>query len=440
MWYISHVNCIQANQSKWFINLKLTPHNAKSFNHNSHHTLKCQLDTGSTVNVIGFRDLQRLLQDGNPALMPSNATLKLYDGTLIKPKGECDLKTVHEGHKHILRFQVMETSHIPLLSAETCQKLNLLQINTNHVIHNIDTKEVSDAPNTTDEIISMYDDVFDGLGCLPGELHLEIDPTVQPVQQLPRRIPIPIKSKIIKAIQQMEQKGVITKVTEPTPWISNMVVIEKNDKLRICIDPTPLNKALLRSHFQIPTIEEILPEITNAKIFTVLDAKDGYWQIKLDEASSYLTTFWTPEGRYRWLRMPFGIKLAAEEYQRRQHEALQGLRGVSVIADDILVYGCGNTAKDAIADHDRNISALLQRAREVNLKLNRKKLRLKLPSVTYMGHLLTNEGLHPDPQKITAIQNMQTPTDIKSLQRLLGFVNYLSKFLPRLSDICEPLR
>ncbi|KAJ8386635.1 hypothetical protein AAFF_G00168670 [Aldrovandia affinis] len=138
--------------------------------------------------------------------------------------------------------------------------------------------------------------------------------------------------------------------------------------------------------------------------------------------------------------MPFGIKPAAEEYQRRQHEVLQGLRGVSVIADDILVYGSGEATEEAVKDHDNNISALLQRAREVNLKLNKRKLRLKLQSVTYMGHLLTTEGLHPDPEKVTAVQNMQTPTDVKSLQRLLGFVNYLSRFLPYLSDVCEPLR
>ena len=96
---------------------------------------------------------------------------------------------------------------------------------------------------------------------------------------------------------------------------------------------------------------------------------------------------------------------------------------ITVIVDDILVYGCGDTNADAMADHDKNLEALLQRAREVNLKLNKKKLKLKLPSVTYMGHRLTSEGLRPDPDKITAVQNMQTPTDVKSLQRLLGFVN-----------------
>lgn len=230
---------------------------------------------------------------------------------------------------------------------------------------------------TTEDIISKYNDVFEGLGCLPGELHLEVDPDIRPVQQVPRQIPIPLKHKVTEAIRSMEKNGIIKRVTEPTQWISNMVVIEKPGKLRTCIDPSALNKALRRSHYQMPTIEEILPDIAKAKVFSVLDAKDGYWQVKFEEESSYLTTFWTPLGRFRWLRMPFGIKPAAEEYQRRQHEVLRGLTGVSVIADDILLYGCGDTSEEALTDHDRNLAALLQRAREVNLKLNKKEAETK---------------------------------------------------------------
>ncbi|KAF7647501.1 hypothetical protein LDENG_00171580 [Lucifuga dentata] len=86
----------------------------------------------------------------------------------------------------------------------------------------------------------------------------------------------------------MEKNGIIKRVTEPTQWISNMVVMEKPGMH--CIDPSALNKALQRSHYQMPTIEEILPDIAKAKVFSVLDAKDGYWQVKLDNESSYLIT------------------------------------------------------------------------------------------------------------------------------------------------------
>ena len=131
----------------------------------------------------------------------------------------------------------------------------------------------------------------------------------------------------------------------------------------------------------MPILDETLPNLANAKVFSVLDAKDGFHQVKLDESSAYLTTFWTLFGCYRYLRMPFGVSSAPEEYQRRIHDVVQGLPGVEVIADDILVYGKGSTKEEYVKDHDNNLTKLLERARAVNLKLNKKKLKLRLSEV-----------------------------------------------------------
>ena len=127
-----------------------------------------------------------------------------------------------------------------------------------------------------------------------------------------------------------------------------------------------------------------------------------------------------------------------EEYQRRQNEALAGLNGVEVIADDILCYGSGETMEDALKDHDRNLLNLLDRARSMNLKLNKKKLRLRLDQVTFMGHSVTSEGLRPDSMKVEAIVSMPRPDDKRAVQRLLGCVNYLSRFMPTISEVSEP--
>ncbi|UYV73986.1 K02A2.6-like [Cordylochernes scorpioides] len=137
----------------------------------------------------------------------------------------------------------------------------------------------------------------------------------------------------------MEKKNIIAKVDYPTDWISNLVLVKSTKKLRICIDPQELNVALKRAEYPIPTIEEIIPNLQNAKIFTVVDTKDGFWNVKLSDESSNLTTFWTPFGRYKFLRMPFGLKTASEEYQRRLYEIFQGLEGIEIIADDILILG-----------------------------------------------------------------------------------------------------
>ena len=172
----------------------------------------------------------------------------------------------------------------------------------------------------------------------------------------------------------------------------------------------------------------------------MLDAESGLWQVNLDEDSSYLTTFNTPFGRYRWLRMPFGINSAPEEWQRRAHELAEELEGVEVVADDFLCIGFGATVEEATCDHDANIRALLERARACHHVLNPDKVKLRSKSLPYIGHILTDEGLKVDESKVEATMKIPAPTYIAALKRILGVVGYLAKFLPYLSEVCEPLR
>ena len=220
-----------------------------------------------------------------------------------------------------------------------------------------------------------------------------------------------------------------------------MVTVKKpNSRLQICLDSKDLNKVVKRSHYPLPTIEELLPELNKAKVFSTFDVKNGFWHIELDEPSSRLTTFNTPFGRYRWLRLLFGLATAPEVFQRCQHQAVEGLPGVLSIFDDILISGEGETDEEATRDHDAKMHALMKRCREQNIKLNREKAKLHRKEVPFMGHLITRKGLKPDPEKLRAVSEMPTPTDVVEIQRFIGFTNYLSKFLPKLSDECLPLR
>ena len=139
------------------------------------------------------------------------------------------------------------------------------------------------------------------------------------------------------------------------------------------IDSRPLNTALKRSEYPIPTIETLLTQIGKAKVFTLADIKSAFRHVPLDTESSLLTTFNTPLGRMKWNRMPFGINVAPEEFQRRIDESLEGLEGVKAIADDILVWGDGDTCEEAIADHDKRLISLLERCQQKNIKLNKEK-------------------------------------------------------------------
>uniref|UniRef100_A0A8C9WLU3 Gypsy retrotransposon integrase-like protein 1 n=1 Tax=Scleropages formosus TaxID=113540 RepID=A0A8C9WLU3_SCLFO len=242
-------------------------------------------------------------------------------------------------------------------------------------------------------------------------------------------------------LQDLQRRGIIASVDRSTDWISSMVVVQKpNGKLRVCIDPRPLNKALKRSHFPLPTIEDILPDLSKARVFTVCDVKSGFCHVKLEEEFSYLTTFATTFGRSKWLRIPMGMSPAPEIFQRKPTLALEGLSGIYIIADDVLITGQEETPETAEQDHDEKLKACLTRCREKGIKLNIDKFKLRQNEVSYIRHLLTSDGLKMDPDKVRAITHMPKPTDVKGVQRLLGMVNYLSRFCVHLSVHCEVLR
>ena len=173
-------------------------------------------------------------------------------------------------------------------------------------------------------------------------------------------------------LDEMVKAKKLAKVDTPTDWCSNMTVREKplangSTKIRICLDPSQtINKAIIIPHYQIPTTSELLPHLAGKKYktFSIFDALDGFTQVVLDEESSHLTTMHTPWGRYRWLRLAYGLSSAPEEFQLRMHEVLDGLEGVFCIADDMLVVGQGDTREEADKNHDNNVIALMRRVRD----------------------------------------------------------------------------
>lgn len=140
--------------------------------------------------------------------------------------------------------------------------------------------------------------------------------------------------------------------------------------------PKQLNKALKRERYPIPLIEDVLPSLSKARIFTKVDARNGYWHVVLDEESSKLTTFDTPFGQYRWKRLPFELSVSAAIFQKRLNQALDRLDSSLIVHDDMVIYRSGDTEEEAQADHDKNLKAFLQRCRERGVKLNRKRLTL----------------------------------------------------------------
>ena len=164
------------------------------------------------------------------------------------------------------------------------------------------------------------------------------------------------------------------------------------------------------------------------KYMIVIDVKEAFQNIPLTLRSSLMTTMYTPWGRYRWTRLPFGISSVSEEWQRRIHMVLEGLQIIS-IADT-----------EARIDHDRNLIAVLERFEQHHVKLNLSKMKFLVREAIFMGHVITTDGLQPNPVTAQAIVNMPTPKDKEGVRRFLGKINYLSKFCPLLSTVTQPLR
>ena len=160
-----------------------------------------------------------------------------------------------------------------------------------------------------------------------------------------------LRPQLKDTLDALEAQGIIAQVTMPTRWISSIVAVpKKNGKLRICLDPKDLNRAIQREKYQHPTVEDIATCLHGAKVFTVMDVQNGFWHVSLDEASSYLTTFQTP----------FGISSAPEVFQRRMYKLIEGMTDIEVVADDFIAVGYGETFGEATRDHDKNLLEFLK--------------------------------------------------------------------------------
>ena len=239
---------------------------------------------------------------------------------------------------------MLQGNYAPILSLETCVGMGCLKILDSDKPEHIYSMKF---PNelTREHVLDQFQGVFSGLEKLeapPHEIHL--DASVLQVVHPRRRVPVAIHSALKEKLEEMVTGDVNTPVTEATDWVSSMVIVRKP-----CIDPKDLNRAINREPCPFPTIKELTTRIGNIKVFTVLDASNGFWQIPLEEKSSMLTCFNTPFGCFR---MPFGLSSSPEVWQRRMHEKdCQGLKSSLMIC---LIIGRGETFEQAVSDHDQN--------------------------------------------------------------------------------------
>ena len=285
-----------------------------TFRVNNQHNVTFEIDAGASCNILPLSEYVKATGDQKDSDIKQVKTcLTMHNNTSEHPLGKVMLYVSRNGLKHHLRFFIVDSAVTPILGRDSCIGMKLVQILDSDTIHQVSVQSELPSKLMQDCVLKDYTDVFEGMGKLAGKYSIHIYPDVPPIVHPPRKLPIALQDAVKNELDTMVQKEIIAPVTDPTPWVSSMVVVQKkNNKLRICLDPRDLNKAIMRSHYPLPTIEQVATRLNKAKIFTVLDAKTGFWQVELDQKSSYLTTFNTPFGRYHWMRMPFGISSAPE--------------------------------------------------------------------------------------------------------------------------------
>ncbi|UYV79225.1 K02A2.6-like [Cordylochernes scorpioides] len=233
----------------------------------------------------------------------------------------------------------------------------------------------------------------------------------------------------------MVKQGIVTKIYHETERSHPMVVVKKKSgQIRICLDPRKLNEALVGRHFQTPAPAELLHEIPKAKYYTVLDGKSAYWHIPVAKECRDLLVMTTPFGKFRYNRLPFGLKISSQIFVEKMtnifRDSFQNIKYV----DDLLIYA------DTIQEHNKKLKGILEKAKEKNIKFDLTKAQICLTKVRFLGHLISQNGIDPEPNKIDKLITFKRPEDKKSLQRIMGLYNYLGKFIPNLAASTSNIR
>lgn len=220
-------------------------------------------------------------------------------------------------------------------------------------------------------------------------------------------------------------------MTYLTPAVSPIVVVNKGKKIRICMDPTDLNKNIKHRHYPL-TVEEIASRVKDAK-----SHKNGLSKRILantrNEGHIGLSHIFDTVG-HQYLRLPFGISSAPEIFSEIMYATLNGIENCEIAMDDIFLYAVTLEKLRAIT------KKVADRLKTAGFTLNKEKCEYEKQKVKFLGHIFTEKGIETDNSKIEAIQELREPSNMKELQLLLGMVTYLGKFIPNLSDITKPLR
>ena len=331
----------------------------------------------------------------------------------------------------ILQFQLYEqeseeTSEVPEVGGAVGSEEAKLRVGTNLA--------------QLQKILKEYKDVFRDK--LPSGLpprrdvdhKIELEPGSAPMAKAPYRMNLSERKVLQETLAELIDAGFIR--PSASPYGAPALFVSKKDaSLRLCVDYRALNKMSKRNAYPLPHQDDLFHSMVNARYFTRLDLKSGYWQIRIAVGDEEKTAFRTRFGSYEFLVMPFGLTNASSTFMRMMDSIFHDLldNGVVVFIDDILIYA------QTLEEHELLLAEVLKRLRKAHLYVNPKKCNIAVEEVEFLGHTFSKEGIRPSTDKCAAIKDWQRPTSVTETRSFVGFVQFYRRYIKDFAKLARPL-
>lgn len=385
------------------------------------------LDTGASFSIISENVYNKFFK--NKILNSTNCVFNLYNGNKLIPLGYIACKVTYKKITNNLTFYVIkDAAGPPLLGRDFFNIFHLKIQNLNYL----------NFPSDLECLIRKFDKVFSpGIGTFTKGLisiNLKNNVSVTPRFFRARPLPFAIKEKVEAELNRLEQTGVISRVNF-SEWGTPIVpVLKKDGSVRLCGDfKVTLNPFIEVDQYPLPRINELFVKLQGGIQYSKLDLSSAYQQICLDEKSKKLVTISTHKGLYKFNRAPFGIASIPAKFQKIMESLLEGLEGVIVFIDDILITG-GNRKQ-----HLDRLKNVLEKLNNAGLKISLEKCQFFMNEVSYLGFNINKDGLHTSKSKVEALKDAPIPSSITQLKSFLGLINYYGNFVPNLATVLHPL-